>query len=148
MSYLTQQDLLDEMGEDLLVKLTDDAGTGEVGETRVLKAIEFASGTFDAYARSRYSLPVPATPLVKATCLDLAIFHLYKSRGTLAKGGVYEIREANYKAAVALLRDMSVGKVSLDVPAIEETKTNPASSDEILTNAGRTKFSDEKLAGF
>jgi len=148
MSYLTTQDLTDELGEATLIKLTDDEGTGEINETRVLKAVEFASGTFDAYARSRYSLPVPATPLVKATCLDLAIFHLYKSRGSFAKGGVYEIRESNYKAALSLLKDMQAGRASLDVPAADETVDLPATSDRVLTNVGRTKFTDEKLAGF
>lgn len=147
MAYLELQDLIDELGEDTLVQLTDDEGTGEINETRVLKAIEFAKGTFDAYARSRYSLPVPATPFVKAANLDLAIFHLYKSRTSLPEG-VYKVREAAYKEAMQLLKDIQCGKAGLDVPAAEETVETPANSDRILTNASRQKFTDEALRSF
>lgn len=145
--YLELQDLIDELGEETLVQLTDDEGTGEINETRVLKAIEFAKGTFDAYARSRYSLPVPATPFVKAANLDIAVFHFYKSRMQSADG-IYKVRENAYKEAMQLLKDIQTGKAGLDVPAVEETVTNPATSDEILTNAGRQKFTDDALKGF
>lgn len=147
MSYIEIQDLLDELGEDKLVQLTDDEGTGEVGETRALKAIESAKGTFDAYARSRYALPVPATPMVKSLNLDLAIFHLFKSRTSVAEG-VYTVRENSYKAALKLLMDISQGKAALDVPAAEETKENPLTTDKVLTNSAKTKFNDTTLKSF
>jgi len=147
MAYIETQDLVDELGEDGLVKLTDNEGTGEIDETRVLKAIEFAQGTFDAYARSRYSLPVPVTPLVKSLNLDLAVFHLQKNR-TSAIGGIYEARKQAYDDAIKLLKDVSQGKAALDVPAAEETVTNPVNSDKILTNANSAKFTDTALKGF
>jgi len=147
MAYLELQDLIDELGEYTLVQLTDDEGTGEVNETRVLKAIESAKGTFDAYARSRYSLPVPVTPFVKAANLDLAIFHLYKSRTSVPEG-VYKVRENAYKEAMQLLKDIQSGKAGLDVPAADETIETPANSDKILTNADRSKFTDAKLSSF
>lgn len=147
MSYITLQDLLDELGEDTLVQLSDNTETGEVNSSRVDKAIEYARGIFDAYARARYSIPVPATPMVKSINLDLATFHLYKSRSTLDEG-VYKIRKNGNDDAVKLLMAINQGKAALDVPATEETVTNPATSDRVLTNKSNVKFSDSKLSGF
>lgn len=147
MAYLVSQDLLDELGETTLVELTDDNGTGEVNEARVLKAIESAQGQFDFYARSRYSLPVPVTPMVKTLNLDLAIFHLYKSRTAIADG-IYTVRKNAYDDAIKRLIDLSKGIGGLDVPAAEETIEKPATSDKILTNASRAKFTDDALSGY
>lgn len=147
MAYLELQDLLDELGEDVLVQLTDNSGTGEVDVARVEKAIEYAKGVFDAHARTRYSIPVPVTPVVKSLNLDLAVFHLMKSRSTL-KEGVFEIKKIANDDAVKLLLNIANGKTALDVPANEETIENPATSDQILTNASKSKFTDSKLSSF
>lgn len=147
MAYIELQDLLDELGEDVLVQLTDNEGEGEIDEVRVAKAIQYAESVFDAHARARYSIPVPVTPLVRSVCLDLAVFHLYKSRSTV-KEGVYEIRKQANDDAVKRLLDIASGKAALDVPAAEETKENPATGDRILTNAARSKFTEQKLKGY
>ena len=144
MAYLELQDLLDELGEDTLVQLSDNDETGEINEARVSKAVQYAQGVFDAYARTRYSIPVPSTPMVKSINLDLAVFHLYKSRSTIDEG-VYKIRKNANDEAIKLLTAINQGKASLDVPAAEETILNPASSDRILTNASKSKFSDALL---
>ncbi len=147
MSYIVLQDLLDELGEDKLVQLTDNDETGEVNQARVDKAIEYARGVFDSFARARYSIPVPVTPMVKSINLDLAVFHLFKSLATIDEG-VYKIRKNTNDAAIQLLNAINQGKAALDVPAIEETIDNPATSDRILTNKSNAKFTDSKLSGF
>lgn len=147
MPYLVTQDLLDELGEDTLVKLTDDEATGTVSNTRVLKAIDFASGVFDSYARSRYSIPVLTTPMVRSLNLDLAVYHLYKSRSQFAEG-IYAIKKTAYEDAVKLLKDISAGRAALDVPSATETETLPANEDRILTNAAKTTFTDDRLKSF
>jgi phage gp36-like protein len=146
-AYIDVDDLLDELGENTLVQLTDDEGTGEINEARVLKAIDYASGLFDSYARSRYSLPLPSTPLVRALNLDLAVFHLYKSRSGLPEG-VYIVKKNAHDEAVKTLKDIGGGKAALDVPAAEESISNPDNTDTILTNATSTKFSDERLRSY
>ncbi|HEV7701070.1 MAG TPA: DUF1320 domain-containing protein [Pyrinomonadaceae bacterium] len=147
MPYVETQDLIDELGQSTLIQLTDDAGTDEINDARISKAIEFARGTFDSYARSRYSLPVPTTPMVKAINLDLAVFHLYKSRSTVHNEGIYPIRKNAADDAMKLLRDIQAGKAALDVPAAEETAALPATSDKVLTNASNSKFTDDRLRG-
>ena len=146
MTYITLQDLLDELGENLLVQLADD-GEGEVDETRVNKVINKAQGVFDSYVRTRYSIPVPATAMVKGLNADLAIFELYKLASELPEGR-YEVKKQAKDDAIKLLTAISQGKAALDVPAVEETTENPATSDRILSNAAKSKFSDTTLQGF
>jgi phage gp36-like protein len=147
MSYLTQQDLEDELGIDRLVQLTDDDGSGLLNARRVEKALAFAVGTFEGYARTRYALPVPVTPKVQAVCLDLAVFHLFKSRAKDTEGE-YKVRKDAHDAAVKFLTDVQQGKAALDVPAAEETTTNPASPDRVLKGNTSPVFTDDKLSGF
>lgn len=145
--YITLQDLSDELGEDILVQLTDDSGTGEINEAVVNKAIAAAEGTFEAYVRTRYSLPVPATQMVKTRCVNLAVYELYRKRASF-DDGVFKVKKTAYDETISLLRDIQCGKAALDVPAAEETIENPATGDKVLTNAAKSKFSDTKLSGF
>lgn len=147
MAYIELQDLLDELGESKLVQLTDNDDSGEIDETKALKAIQYAEGVFDAYLRSRYTVPVPSTVMVKAINLDLAVFHLFKGRASDTEG-VYKVKKDAHDAAVKLLIAIGQGKAALDVPAGEETASTPASSDHILTNASRSKFTDQALKDF
>ena len=147
MSYITEQDLLEELGENLLVQLTNDAGTDTINSTVIAKAISFAGGVFDSYARARYTLPVPATPLVQAICLNLAVYHLYRKRATFDEG-VFKVKKSAYDEAITMLKDIAAGKSALDVPAAIEAIEIPASPDKILTNAANNKFTDEKLSRY
>ncbi len=148
MAYITLQNVFDRLGEDTLVQLTDNAGTGEVDENIVNDAIEAAQGEFESYLRNRgYSLPVPSTPLVRQLNLKLAIFTLFENRATLDEG-IYKVHQNAYNNAITRLKDIATGKAALDVPASEETIENPATSDKILTNASKSKFTDGKLSGF
>lgn len=147
MAYIELQDLIDELGEGLLVELTDDNDTGEINENVISKAIDYAVGTFEAYARTRYSLPVPATPLVKTRCLDLAIYKLFRKRAELDEG-VFKVKKTAHDETISFLKDMQAGRAALDIPAIEETIESPTTSDRILTNAGNSKFTPTKLQGF
>lgn len=148
MSYLTKQDLIDELGENTLAQLTDDLNDEPVvNDTRVAAVIENAKGVFESYIRGRYSLPVKTTALVKQLNKKLAIFELYENRETVGEG-IYKVRENAKKDAIATLKDIAAGRAALDIPAAEETTTNPATPDRILTNAGKTKFTDDALKSF
>jgi phage gp36-like protein len=150
MSYITKQDLLDELGEDKLIQLTDDDNIGEIGEKRVEKALGYAVGTVDTYARSRYTIPVPTTPLVKSLCLDLAVFHLWKSRATNSEDGPYKVRKDAHDSAIKRLCDIQSGKAALDVPSLEETVINPGSPDRVLRGSEETPtvFNDTNLSSY
>ena len=146
--YITAQDLIDEVGLARLIELTsDDADADEPDTAAVTKAIEYAVGTFDSYARTRYALPVPATSMVKSRCLDLAVYHLFRKRATYDEG-VFKVKKTAYDETIAFLKDLQAGRAALDIPASEETIESPATSDTVLTNAAKSKFTDTNLSGF
>ena len=147
MSYITLQDLQDELGESDLAKLSGDPDGETVNEARIQGVIENAQGVFEGYIRGRYSLPVPTTPLVKQLNKKIAIYELYERWASIDEG-IYKIRRNAYQDAITQLKDIQAGRAALDVPAAEETATNPATSDKILTNASKAKFTDDKLSGF
>lgn len=144
MSYIVTQDLIDELGEKKLIQLTDNDGADAVNEARVDKAIAYGEGTFDSYARTRYTIPVTATPRVKATVLDLAVFHLYKSRSSV-DDGVYKVRKDAHDAALKFLHSLADGRAALDVPSADETVSNPQNPDQVLKGNSNPQFSDRKL---
>ncbi|HEX8090889.1 MAG TPA: DUF1320 domain-containing protein [Blastocatellia bacterium] len=155
MSYITKQDLVDELGAEKLLELADNTGQGSLDDqeivSRIGKAIGYAVGTFDSYARQRYAVPVPVTEKVKSVCLDLAVFHLYKSRATNAtKEGVYGVKKDAHDLAMKFLDAVGMGRAALDVPTAEETVVTPASPDEVLRGSSRSTvvFSDDKLTGY
>lgn len=116
MAYLTQTELEEFIPQKDLIQLTDDAGAGSVDAGKVTDAIKKASSTIDAYAGARHSLPLKATEKVKQLAIDLTVYELEKRRR--------KIRDATrqaYEDAIAFLRDLANGKVTLDT----EPATNP-----------------------
>jgi phage gp36-like protein len=153
--YVDQADVETRIERSKLLQLTDDARTGlvagdlpEAAKNVVNAIIAEAEGTLDSYARTRYTLPVPVTQKVKSICLDIAVFTLRGRRAT-TKDGIFEVAEKAYDKAIKFLDALSTGKAALDVPAAEETKTSPASPDQVLSGPSTpSTFSKEKLRGF
>ena len=145
--YISQLDIESRIDRAKLIQLTDDDKDGIADAKVITDAIADAEGTFEFYARTRYTLPVPVTPKVRSLCLDIVVFKLFERRTT--GGEVYEARKKTYDSAIKFLEALSTGKAALDVPAAEETKTNPASADEVLKGGSRpSPFSDDKLRNF
>jgi len=132
MSYIAQADLSNAVGDAVLIQLTDDTGAGVVGQGRLQTAINYACSTIDAYARTRYPIPLPITPLVTSLAVDLALFELYKGRASFADDGVYKIRKDGYEAAIKRLQDIHSGKAALDLPTAQEAPGNPGTADSAL----------------
>jgi phage gp36-like protein len=147
LSYITQQDLEEELGADKLLQLTDPNKTGVVDSAVVGKAISYAVGLFESYARTRYTLPVPATQMVKSICLDLAVYKLRRSRAT-TQDAMDALKKSLYDPAIKLLTDIQKGTAALDIPAQEETAASPASPDRILKGTGKSQFGDDKIGGY
>lgn len=147
MSYITLQDLLDELGEDKLIQLTDNTRSGAVDQSVVNKALSYAVGTFDSYARTRYTLPVPKTEKVKSVCLDLAVYKLKRSRATTNEA-IDNLRKSLHDPSIKFLEAVQSGKAALDVPATAETAESPASPDRVLSGSKRRVFTDEKLDSY
>lgn len=70
-------------------------------------ALADADSEIDGYVATRYSVPLAPVPsIVKRLACDLARYHLYDDQAT-------ETIQKRRDAAVAVLRDISAGKVSL-----------------------------------
>jgi phage gp36-like protein len=141
MAYAIQADLEERFGAAELVRLTDRAipPTGEIDAAVVARAIADAEAEVNGYLASRYTLPLATVPeiLKRLTC-DLARYLLYDDVAP------DQIRD-RYKDAVALLKGIADGKVSLGLT------TAPAVQGETDTLTARTAdrvFSKDTLDGF
>jgi len=79
------------------------------------EALADADSEIDGYVATRYSVPLtPAPSIVKRLACDLVRYHLYDDQAT-------ETIQKRRDAAVAVLRDIAAGKVSLGTTATGDT---------------------------
>lgn len=141
MAYAVQADLVERFGEAELVRLTDRATppTGQIDAAVVSRAIADAEAEINGYLAARYTLPLASTPeILKRLSCDLARYLLYDDVAP------DQIRD-RYKDAVALLKGIADGKVSLGLA------TAPAVQGETDTIASKTAdrtFSKDTLEEF
>lgn len=94
-------------GEDISTWAADEQAAAMAAVAVVNQAIVDATSTVDGYLSARYALPIVPTP---ATILrvtgDIARYYLYEDIAT-------ETIIERYKQAIAWLRDVAAGKVSL-----------------------------------
>lgn len=112
MAYATLADLIEAVGEPLLIKLTDidTTRTGAVVVGRIEEKLDRASAEIDSYLAPRYSTPLIDVPVtIRGCCCDIAIFYLHRVAG--------EAVTAAYERAVRFLRDVASGKAGLPLPA-------------------------------
>jgi phage gp36-like protein len=146
-AYINKQDILRRIDGKKLVQLTDDAGTGQVDDAVVNEAIAEAEGAIESRLRKRYTLPVPVTAQVKGLCLGIVVYLLFARRAT-TKDGILEVKKQGYDNAIKEVEAIGAGKAALDVPAAEETATNPASTDDVLRGSSNPVFTDDKMRNF
>lgn len=141
MSYATLADLVTLVGSTELVELTDRAyePTGDIDVAVVEAALESASGEIDGFLRARYSLPIAGEPsiLLRDLCTAMARFRLYKDRAT------EEVRQ-RYEDALARCRDLSLGRMKLDVAGVEQA----AAPDAVNLVSQERIFSRDRMRGY
>lgn len=129
MSYASQTDMIERFGEGELIELTDRNHTGAIDAAVLDRALADGAAEIDGYLASRYQLPLTTTPTVLVrVCADIARYHLHDDN-------IPEPVEIRYKSAVDLLRQVSLGRVSLGV---SDTGDSPTSNDGAeITSGGR-----------
>ena len=135
MTYCTQTDLEEQISQNELIELSDDAGAGVVDDSVVTRAIADADGEIDSYCASRYTVPfLPVPVMVRKLSVDIAIYNLHTRRAVLK---VPEVRQKRYENAVRFLRDVSRGLISLGADAPAQANTSDTASiagnDRIFT---------------
>jgi phage gp36-like protein len=141
MAYCTLADIKKAITEAVVQQLTDDDNVGAIITENVTKAIARADAEIDGYCAVKYAVPFTTVPpVVAGLSLDMSIYYLYKRRT------VSDDVQKSYDNAVARLKDISSGRLSLGVdppPAAstsEGAEANKSVSDRIFTR--------DKLKGF
>lgn len=113
MAYCTLTDLLLNFGEGELEQVADRDRDGLADDGVLSDCMTFADDLIDGYLRERYTLPLVSVPrnLVGVAC-DIARYRLYQAQPT-------DLVVHRYEAAIQWLRDVSDGRVGLDVAATD-----------------------------
>jgi phage gp36-like protein len=141
MAYCTQENILARIDEANLIQLTDEAGNGEIDDSKVTAAIADADATVDAYCQGRYTLPLsPVPPKITQVSVDIAVYNLY-SHSDLA---MPEIRQERNKDAIRFLEKVAAGTISLGAatpaPANTDNTVNVDYNDRIFTRGKMSGF--------
>lgn len=140
MAYAVQNDILEAISSDELVNVTDDAGAGVVDADAVTRAIADADAEINTYCATQYTVPLSPVPdIVRKLSVDIAIYNLYGRRR-----GATDDRKQRYDNAIALLRRIADGSVSLGVAAPDPDEeggpeATQSGSDRIFTTGRSSK---------
>lgn len=143
--YCTVDDLRTCQQTIRIVEATDDAHPNKTGSIQVdivEELIELACGVIDGYIGGRVSLPLTTVPVIIRKCaIDLTLFGLYERVGMTSKDSPIDRRREN---ALALLRDIQKGNLSLGVSPIDSTPIVPASSGAVFLS-GTAEFTRDSM---
>lgn len=129
--YCTIDDIEKHTSSPTLIQLSSDDGQEAVNRVVVEEAILYASTLIDGYLRGRYSLPLDTHfPLLRIIAIDLSVYRLYSRR---MRNEMPEVIETAYKSAIATLRDIQKGIISLQSEN-DTLETSAFSPDEYRTN--------------
>lgn len=119
-AYATLADLVERFGAEEIAQLTDETAATSPDSVEVGKQCDEASSLIDAYLSTRYTTPVdPAPTIVRKWACDIARYSLYKGKAD-PNGPI----AANYKDALAQLRDVAKGVMGLpDATGVTPTST-------------------------
>ena len=135
MAYSTQADLLNQIPEEYLIEVTDDAETGAVVAAVVTRAIEDADDEIDLYCRKYYTVPfTTVAAIIRKFSVDIAIYNLYSRRRS-----VPEDRVTRYADAITKLEKIAAGELF-----IVEGEIGPDSADiDVKPEFTKSKFDHE-----
>lgn len=138
MAYATQADLEDAFAADEIRQLADRDRDGVADSNVIAAVLARADSMIDSYLGGRYALPITPIPTVlMATACDLARYWLYDDAAP------ERVRDS-YEDAVGFLKDVSAGRVLLQLPAAAAD----ASAGSPAYSAPDPVFSSDTLASY
>lgn len=128
--YITVDELIAAFSRKTLTQLSNDDPQAVTLDDAVLaRAIKTATERIDAALRSRYQLPLTATPTVLSNhCLYLARHWLYARRPEMK---MPETVKDTYQQAIKELEQIALGKLHLGI-----TPLTPDTKDDMLKDSG------------
>lgn len=146
MAIITQQMLEDRVGEAELIRLTDDADSGETNTLVMDRIIDDAESELLSYLGQQYTLPLTLAnaidaSVVRAHVLDVAVYRLYLHRDRSANEDLARV----YKSAIEWAQQIAAGKIGL----LAETKvaSSPAAGGKIIVISDDAAISRETMEG-
>lgn len=140
MAYTTKAGILKQLSEAELIQLTDDAGAGSVDDDIVDESIDDADDEIDGYLGGRYTVPLsaPVPGMISKISVDIAIYNLYARRAD----SIPEIRKERYENAIAFLKKVAEGRISLgsDDPSSGLDDVAYESADRVFTSTKLDRF--------
>jgi phage gp36-like protein len=142
MAYSSIDDILKEMSQSELARLTGDPQGQVIDEERVNSAIFYADTLIDASLIARYDVPFEAEidPIITKLSLDLAIANLYEF--AFSKSSIPLTVYKRKQNAMDLLKELQRGNINL-LTANPGTNTPPI----ILSNKSNSAriFDDDTM---
>lgn len=86
MGYCTKTDILMQIPETVIARLTDDSGGTPpiVDDDKVSRAIADADAQIDSYCESSYTVPFDSIPdLIRKISVDISIYNLYSRKESI-----------------------------------------------------------------
>ncbi|MFA6571081.1 MAG: DUF1320 domain-containing protein [Bacteroidota bacterium] len=145
MAYSADTDLLKEMSESELARLTGDSTGEEINTDRTAYARTNADALIDSYLFGRFNVPFTGTidPIIQKISVDLTVSNLYDyAYGRSSVPSTLVWRKIN---AVKLLKDIQAGMVALTSADNDSQLPPPIISNK---NANDRFFNDELMDQF
>lgn len=109
MTYASLADLIERAGETEIRQIADRDRDGAPDTEVIAAALSDADNLVNGYVATKYALPLPAVPdLVRTWAVSIA-------RHVLHRNGAPEHVAADYKEALASLKDLARGQLALPV---------------------------------
>jgi len=136
MSYASTADVIAELDDRLLIRLTDDAGSGTVDSAVIQIFLDKATDLINGKVGMRYPLPFTTPPQIcKSWCADIAVY-LMLGRRQESPGDIWQSR---YDNAVRDVDRVATGALSLGVDDPQDTGNRQpvvfSGTDRVFTRA-------------
>ncbi|WP_226781839.1 gp436 family protein [Oceaniglobus trochenteri] len=138
MPYATLTDLTERAGEREILQIADRDGDDVADADVIAAALEDADHEIDGYIGAKYTLPLASTPKLLVTwAVSIARYRLHSD-------GAPEHVEADYKFAIAALKDVARGLIAIP----DASGAEPATTGEHFSSSPAQVFTDQALRGW
>ena len=143
--YCTIDDLRSQSSEDVLIRCTDDEGTGVIDQAIITEKINDAQMEIDSYCRAQYPVPFDPVPgLIRKLTVDITLYNLISRRG-LDEDSPDVILVKRYRDAVKLLENLAKGIVTIGPVAVGAPSPMPQQASIV---SSPRRFSRGSMEGF
>lgn len=141
MTYATLNDLITRAGAEEIRQVADRDRDGSADPVVIEGALIHADNTVNGYVRARYDLPFVDVPdLVRTWAVSIA-------RHFLHRNGPPDHVVADYKDAIAALKDVSAGRIGLPATGVGNVQPQQAAGTVLSAHPDQV-FSPAKLRGW